>query len=297
MTRYTAPWVVRLDVRILAGPRLYYSLFGAPGLVLGSRARLSRRAIEVAVEAPGVLYPFRLRLRTTDVALCREILLNGQYDSELLRVPQVIVDAGANIGLAAIFYANRYPSARIIAIEPERSNYEALAKNAAPYPNIFPIRAALWKENKEINILNPGMAHTTFQIESQREQLGSASWGAAPGITLDKLMADVGIDYVDLLKVDIEGAEKDVFQNSGAWISRVGVIAIELHDWLQPGSTEAVRQAARDFEVEWTKGETTYLARAGHVREDGAPSRAATERSHSAPHHVPHKFPLKILAY
>jgi FkbM family methyltransferase len=209
----------------------------------------------------------------------------------------VIVDAGANIGLAAIFYANRYPSARIIAIEPERSNYEVLARNAACYPNIVPIRAALWKENKEINIHNPGKAHTTFQIESQHARSANARWGAAPGITLDKLMADEGIDYIDLLKVDIEGAEKAVFENSAAWTSRVGVIAIELHDWIQPGATQAVRQATRDFEIEWTQGETTYLARAGDIGGALAPIRPATQPSNSAPHRVPRKSRLKIVAY
>lgn len=115
---------------------MYYSLFGSKGLVAGSKARLLKRTPEVAVKVPALARPLHLRLRTTDVELCGQVFLQRHYDCELLRSPKIIVDAGANIGLVSVFYASKYPGARVIAVEPEGSNYEMLTKNAAPYPNI-----------------------------------------------------------------------------------------------------------------------------------------------------------------
>ena len=150
-------------VNLLAGPRMYYSLFGTRGLLLGMCSRLTRQPIEVLIEMRSIRHPVSLRLRTTDVALCRDILLNGHYDCELSRPPRAIVDAGANIGLSSIFYANKYPEAKIIAIEPENSNFQMLQKNCAGYPRIFPLHAALWRENAAVRIRDCGVGHHAFQ--------------------------------------------------------------------------------------------------------------------------------------
>ena len=53
---------------------------------------------------------------------------------------------------------------------------------------------------------------------------------AVAAITRDRLMRDQGIDHIDILKVDIEGAEKEVFADTSAWIDRVGSIIVELHE-------------------------------------------------------------------
>lgn len=132
---------------------MYYHLLGAKGLLLGAKARLFRAHIRVAVTVPNIKHPFRLRLRSTDIDLCPKVLVKALYESELTKSPKVIVDTGANIGLAAIFFANWYPEARIIAVEPDSSNYETLRKNIAPYSNIVAVRAALWNENKEIQLV------------------------------------------------------------------------------------------------------------------------------------------------
>ena len=60
--------------------------------------------------------------------------------------------------------------------------------------------------------------------------------GTIRGITMNELFDEFGIDRIDLLKLDIEGAEKEVFGSGPtAWLDRVGVIAIELHDCFKPG--------------------------------------------------------------
>jgi FkbM family methyltransferase len=281
-------------MNLLTGPRMYYSLLGPLGVFLGAKARLLGRKIEVAVEIAGVRHPVHLRVRTADVSLCQQILLDSQYDSTLAVRPRVIVDAGANIGLASIFYANRYPEAKIIAIEPEPSNYEMLRKNVALYPTVIPIQAALWSEKKMLSGSSATTGHHAYQVREENGLDDRGDRGTIRGLTLRELITDLGIQQIDLLKVDIEGSEREVFQNSADWIGRVGIIAIEIHEWLRSGCNESVYGAAKDFEVRWQRGETTYFAKTGTVESDQAnhsPQLISLDvgaRSRS-------RFPLKIV--
>lgn len=243
-----------------AGLSLYYSLFGVAGVIAAARARLLGHPVQLAVEVPGIAHPVYLRLRTTDVASCAEILIKRQYDWDFGNTPRNIIDAGANVGLTSIFYANKYPDARIIAIEPEASNYQMLVQNTAAYRNVATVNAALWSENCDLEIFDPQQGHTAFQMRD-KSALPGARHTRVPGITLDKLLGDYGISHVDLLKIDIEGAEREVFAHSSSWIQCVDIIAMELHDWMLPGCEQIVRLAAKDFELQWKNGETTYLAR------------------------------------
>jgi FkbM family methyltransferase len=275
----------------LKGPLMYYRLFGAKGLLLGAKARLLRLSIQVLVTVPGIKHPISLRLRSTDVELCQEILVHAQYASNLPQSPKVIVDAGANIGLTAIFFANRYPATRIIAVEPDSSNYEMLRKNVAPYPNIIAVRAALWNENGEINLADPGAGQTAYQT-FERSEGSDRRYQVVPAVTLDRLMNHFDIHFIDLLKVDIEGSEKEVFERSAPWISSVGVIAIELHDWMRTGCGETVRCAAKEFEREWQQGELTFFVK-------NYPEANAAIEPHqlknSSRKNIREKWPLKIV--
>jgi FkbM family methyltransferase len=278
-------------MKFLKGPQMYYRLFGARGLLLGARARVFQLSIRVAVTISNIKHPVHLRLRSTDVELCQEVLVNAQYDSKFPESPKVIVDAGANIGLTAIFFANRYPESRIVALEPDSSNYEMLRENVEPYSNIVAVRGALWNENKEINLIDPGAGQTAYRTHDHSVGL-IAGAQIVPAITLDRLMSDFDIQFIDLLKVDIEGSEKEVFERSSLWISRVGVIAIEIHDWMRTGCAETIRAATKEFDREWQQGEITFFARGR--REASEPLKAPhlpdfqskSERS---------RFPLRIV--
>lgn len=274
----------------LYGPRMYYSLFGPRGLVVGARARLSSKPITLAVAVPCIAHPVYLRARTTDVALCQEILLQGLYEGEFREAPRVIVDAGANAGLSSVFYANKFPHSRIIAVEPEPSNYEMLLKNTAPYPGITPVHAALWKENGTLNLFDTGAGNTTFRVAETADSKGTHGAGRVRAVTLEKLMADYGLERIDLLKMDVEGAEKEIFEHSSAWIDRVGLIAVELHDWIRSGSSERVRLAAREFPFEQQRGDVTYFARSEHALE-----LASVHEPLGGLPRLTFRFPLKIL--
>lgn len=246
---------------------MYYSILGLKGLWLGAEARLLRTKIDAEVKHPDFPYPIHLRLRTTDVALCREILIRRQYECLLAQPPRVIVDAGANIGLASLFFARRYPDARVIAIEPESSNYAMLLKNTAPYPNIVAVRAALWNRDTELDLVDLGSGHTNFQTaEAAGDKKGSVI-SKVRAMTIDRLMAEFDINTIDLLKLDIEGAEKELFEGPLDWVRRVGVFAVELHERLRPGLAKSAEKAMRPFEESWMRGDVTYFARKGFASE------------------------------
>jgi FkbM family methyltransferase len=230
-------------------------------LALVTRARLSGKPLPVEVLVPGVEHPVHLRLRTTDTSLLEEIIIYAEYDWAFQSEPMVIVDAGANIGLSAGFFARKYPKARIVAIEPEPGNFETLLKNVAPYPNVTPLRAALWSENCDLNLFDSDQGEWGFQTRSAAAADTKRKVGMVPGVTVDQLMAQFDLPCIDLLKVDIEGSEKEVFADASRWIGRVNTIVVELHDRFKAGCSRSFYAATRDFAGEWHKGEITVVAR------------------------------------
>jgi FkbM family methyltransferase len=225
-------------------------------LLVLAKARILHRAVEIKVVTPGIAHPIHLRVGTSDVSLFRDILLNKEYEWELPKVPGVIVDAGANVGFSSIYYANRYPQAKVVCVEPESSNAMMLRKNMAYYPNSLVVEAALWSENGPVSLVDPGLGAWGFRTVPGASHV--------QGITVDRLMDQCGIRYIDLLKIDIEGAEAEVFADPSRWLGRVGAIAIEPHDRFRAGCSRSLFLATPDFSVK-RKGEMVFLARTGTV--------------------------------
>ena len=236
------------------GLKWYYETCGSRGVYAVGSFRLCGRPRELAIVPLQSNHRVYLRIDTSDFCAYRDVLIfkSKSYDPRISDFsPSTIVDAGAHIGMASILFALKYPRARIIAIEPESSNFAALVRNTAPYKTITPIQAALWRQDGEVT-LGPSNAHPkgAFQIvENGRERVRA--------IKMDTLMRETGIASIDLLKVDIEGAEIEVFE-SCPWIRNVRVIAIELHDRVRPGCSSVVKNAARGLRFD-QRGEVTFL--------------------------------------
>jgi FkbM family methyltransferase len=243
-------------VSLWQGLKWYHELCGTPGVFAVASFRLCGRPRELTIVPLKTTHPVYLRIDTSDFCAYRDVLIfrTKSYDPSILDFsPNIIVDIGAHIGMASILFALKYPTARIIAVEPEASNFAALIRNTAPYKAITPIRVALWREDGEVT-LGPSAAHPkgAFQIVENGRQRVRA-------ITMDTLMREAAIDSIDLLKVDIEGAEIDVFEFC-PWIRNVQVVAIELHDRIRPGCSSVVKRAAEDLSCE-QQGDVTFFAR------------------------------------
>jgi FkbM family methyltransferase len=235
--------------------RDYWRVFGPAGLILGAAAKLMPRPMTKCLTPPGARHTVSLRIRTSDVPTFREVFLQEGYRLSLRTAPRVIVDAGANIGLTSVYFAIRFPQARIVAVEPEASNCAMLVANARPYPSITVVQAALWNENAMIDVIDPGKGKWGFQTRNSGNDAAGPAVGRVPAVTVDALMRAHAIDFIDVLKIDIEGAEREVFADPSAWIDRVGVIVIELHERLKSGCNRSVYCATNGFDVEWMQRE------------------------------------------
>ena len=240
----------------LTSAKWYYEFSGIRGVSAATSFRVFRRPRELAITPPESSYPVFLRLSTSDVCSYRDVLIcqDKPYDPHIPNFrPHTIVDVGAHIGMATLLFAHRYPMARIIAVEPEPANFAALVRNTSPYRNIVPVQAALWKQDGEVR-LGKSTAHPkgAFAIAEDGDQRVRA-------VTMETLMRENGLGTIDFLKVDIEGAERDVFQ-SCAWIKNVRVMAIELHDRVRPDCWSTVQSAAVDFRSD-RQGDVAFFVR------------------------------------
>ncbi len=240
--------------------RHYYSAIGFRGVVVFVWAKISGSRPLFAALVKGFKHPVWLRIGTTDVSVFKQVLLERHYGVEVGFAPKVIVDAGANIGLSSVFFANAFPEAKILAIEPEQSNFELLKQNVAAYPQIIPLQLALWSENKAICLVDPGNGNHGFQTDDH-SSVGRHASATVTAMTIDALMERFSLSVIDILKVDIEGAEREVFESADPWMSRVNGVMIELHDHLKPGCTNAFEKATAGLPIRSAKGETVVRFR------------------------------------
>ena len=240
---------------------------GPRGLFSAVRAAATQSTIIVDIEREGIRFPIHLRVNTSDIPTCEQLFRDQEYDFSVPAPPRTIVDAGANVGLVSIYFANRWPDAKIIAIEPEKDNFAMLKKNVAPYENIQAVNAALWNRDTHINIVDTGLGSWSFMTEEDDtpEEPAGKVVHRIRSMTVAKIMDDFGLEKIDILKIDIEGAEKEVFEDTSTWIARVDAIIIELHEHMKPGCLRSFYNGSNGFDDEWKKGENVYLARAGRL--------------------------------
>lgn len=241
--------------------RGYYKIFGFRGVAFAINEKVFGGYKEVKITPLGVMHPVSLRLNSSDMPTYKQVFQDEEYKFDFRKKPNVIVDAGANVGLSSIYFANQFPNALVIAIEPVASNFSLLKRNAEAYPNIVPVCAALWGENSMIEIFDPGLGEWGFQTKQCDQIVLNGSASLIQGITIGRIIEEYGLEKIDLLKIDIEGAEKEVFKTSEEWIDKIDFLAVELHDRTKVGCSRSFYNATNGFSTEWYQGELVCLAR------------------------------------
>lgn len=251
------------EITVIKQIKNYFRILGLNGLLYAIKAKITNTVVFYSIDKYDCKYPFTLRIPSSDVPTTKQVFINYEYDFLVEIEPKVVIDAGANIGLAAIYFANKYQNAKIIAIEPEQSNFELLKQNVEPYPNIIPVHAALWDKNEEINLVDPGLGNWGFMTENDNpsEKLSGNTCHKVMAMTIDKIINDYNLDKIDILKIDIEGAEKEVFSNASSWIEKVDAIIVELHERMKAGCNRSFYCGTNGFDNEWHQGENVYLSR------------------------------------
>lgn len=252
---------------VLEKAREYQRIFGRRGLWLALRTKLTKKQRSELAPISGTQHQISIRLNSSDLSTFTKIFLNREYEIPLAKEPKVIIDAGANVGYASAFYALQFPKAKIIAIEPERANFNLLKQNVSMFPNVSLLNAAIWPTSGEVNLLDPGMGSWGFEASDLAGGRNDVpSLGKVRAVTVDEIMAEFSLPYVDILKVDIEGGEKMLFADSPAWLKRVGSVVIELHDQRQVGCSRNFFIATRDFDEEIRQGENVFMLRREYVK-------------------------------
>ncbi len=173
---------------------------------------------------------------------------------------RTIIDAGANIGDETIRFRHFHPEARIIALEPSRENFRVLEKNLGDDPNCILLNCGLWNKDCFLDITS-GNTYEQFRVS----EVASETPDTVRAVCLPSLMADYGLDEIDILKLDIEGAEFEVFApDSSAWVPKVKVCVFECPDGDRPGAAMRIFQAflADGFHCS-VHGENLILIRPG----------------------------------
>ncbi len=195
-----------------------------------------------------------LRKTQSDPHIFEQVFCELQYafpERENL-APQLIIDGGANIGMAALYFASIYPQAKIICIEPDSDNFNLLQKNTANYNSIKCIHAGLWHVTGTLEIQNTSEFSAGYMVG----EAGKGATKTIPALTLLDLINEQGGGKSVMVKLDIEGAEKEIFCNDCAWLEKTDVLMVELHDWLKPGTSKCFfsKMAAYNW-LTYIKGE------------------------------------------
>jgi len=241
----------------------YLQVFGWKGLLCFARIRYSSSEQPMRMYFRASQHPVWLRPNSTDVMTMREIFIDRDYEFQMSSPVRVIVDAGANIGLATLYFAQKFPNAKIIAIEPEAGNFSLLKNNTENYPNVITLKAALWCTSGHISLQDPGRgAHGFITVSSTGPSCDEDK--LVQSLSMSDLINSHQIECVDLLKIDIEGAEKEIFESSAEWIDRVSVVVAELHERFKPGCVQAFDEATHHMRTVLERGK--LIIRASHAR-------------------------------
>jgi FkbM family methyltransferase len=202
-----------------------------------------------AVIPPNGRCPVFLRRGTTDFDVYIDVFIEEKdYGIDLPFTPQFIIDCGGNIGLAAVYFKMKYPDAHIVTIEPATNNYELLLKNTAPFDGIESIKAGVWSKSTKLIVKNYTGNDYEFVTEEAKPGDDLSSENCVEAVGLEDVRLQRQKDSIDLLKIDIEGTESEVFRtNYESWLSRTRAIVIEIHNHFRPECSSVLNKALEQF--------------------------------------------------
>lgn len=200
-----------------------------------SRAFPSRHATKYfRVCMNGIPVRIRLRNNFADAFILDEAFRGNDYALLLASDPSVIFDLGANVGFVAISFAVRYPHARIYCFEPDPENFAELTANTSAFPNISRFPYAIGAKTETRSFYKSPVFHMRNSLIARS---GNDDRIEVNVISLEEALVRAGVERIDLLKFDVEGAEVEIF-SSFAGFHAVRAVVGELHPYLWQGDEE-----------------------------------------------------------
>jgi len=170
-------------------------------------------------------HPILLRPGTKDIQTAIDNFVREEYGAfDLPHTPRYMVDAGAYIGDTTAYFLSRYPELRVCALEPAPESFALASRNLELYGERVVLSARALAGRRGIVSL------TGLETGARISNPGDDAAAEIETTTVLELLSSAPNTYIDLLKMDIEGAEQDVFENGlEAWADYVGTIIVEPH--------------------------------------------------------------------
>jgi FkbM family methyltransferase len=180
------------------------------------------KPVKLRVAALGYA-PVAVRPGTTDL----EVLwgtISGEFHLPPAGVePRVVWDLGANVGLTMAHFLAVFPDARVVGVEPVPEAVALARRNVERWRDrATVVEAAVWYEDGELQLSVEAGDEWGAHVAA-----GEGSSGPVPARSLNTLLADE--DAVDFLKMDVEGAEREILTRNTDWTRKVACIKVELH--------------------------------------------------------------------
>jgi FkbM family methyltransferase len=170
-----------------------------------------------------------------DVLVLAESISIDVYCTKLLKDPRLVVDVGAGFGDLSLSLAKRFPACSILAFEPNPNQFNRLSQNIKlnSLSNVSPHQTAIGPRG-EIS-----MFHGDFDVAASQVR---AAYHSSELKVQSRPLSDFVDGWIDFLKLDCEGVELEILRAlPEETLRRTGIVALEYHNHLVPGESEAVR--------------------------------------------------------
>jgi FkbM family methyltransferase len=175
-------------------------------------------------------------LNEGDIQSVREVMIDQIYRVPESLLPSVMVDLGANIGLASIFYHFKYGCDVLMCVEPLKRNVKKLRENLAINGIDAIVHEAAISSVAGTLRFKEYLSSNVGHVDQNGDLLVNC-------ITMDEILRDTPNNRIDVLKIDIEGHEQTFLSQNNSWLNRIGAILIEFHPEVVDygGSVEILR--------------------------------------------------------
>lgn len=183
----------------------------------------------------------KCRFNNSDLVIYIGTFMLGDSALEMTPEPQLIVDLGANVGYTALNLRRCFPKAWVLAVEPGDENFEVLRENLGSLERMILRKTVVTQKEGQFRLSNPeDIAMSQWYKEDTTRDDGTIQ-----GVTVGSLLSEFDEEVRPVLvKMDIEGAEKEIFLNDTGWLDRVDVVLVEPHG---EETREIIESVLKDF--------------------------------------------------
>lgn len=199
------------------------------------RKRLfGRKPVPLRLVYNGRTFVFNVR-DGADIAVLKEVFVDGEYDMRLRDAPKKIIDIGSHVGASAAFFVCKYPGATITAYEPDPENFALLVENMKQFSNVMCTSAAVSSSSGEVSFFRNTESSISSSLMSRG---GKEEKITVSSVSIRSILQEKDIDVI---KFDIEGGEYDVFISAEATALPAALIGEVHYDLMKKSKEDFLR--------------------------------------------------------